>query len=64
MQTEKLEALRNNRNNAKCDNLLQSLNDAACSDENIMPIVIEAVENKCTLGEIADTLREVYGEYK
>lgn len=64
VQTEKLEALRNNRNNAKCDNLLQSLNDAACSDENIMPIVIEAVENKCTLGEIADTLREVYGEYK
>jgi len=64
VQTEKLEALRNNRNNAKVDNLLQSLNDAACSDENIMPIVIDAVENKCTLGEIADTLREVYGEYK
>lgn len=64
VQSEKLEALRNNRNNAKCDNLLQSLNDAACSDENIIPIVIDAVENKCTLGEIADTLREVYGEYK
>jgi methylmalonyl-CoA mutase N-terminal domain/subunit len=29
-----------------------------------MPSVVEAVENKCTLGEIADTLREVYGEYK
>jgi len=64
VQSEKLQALRNNRSNAKCDNLLQSLNDAACSDENIMPIVIEAVENKCTLGEIADTLREVFGEYK
>ena len=64
VQSEKLQALRNNRNNAKCDNILQSLNDAACSDENIMPIVIEAVENKCSLGEIADTLREVFGEYK
>ena len=64
VQSEKLQALRNNRNNAKCDNILQSLNDAACGTDNIMPIVIEAVENKCTLGEIADTLREVFGEYK
>jgi methylmalonyl-CoA mutase N-terminal domain/subunit len=64
VQIEKLEALRNNRNNARCDSILQALNDAAYSDDNIMPIVIEAVESKCTLGEIADTLREVYGEYK
>ncbi|MEI9911492.1 MAG: methylmalonyl-CoA mutase family protein [Bacteroidota bacterium] len=64
VQTEKLKKLRYNRNHAKCDNLLQQLNDKANSDENIMPVVIEAAENYCTLGEIADTLREVYGEYK
>lgn len=64
VQAEKLRALRNNRNNGRCDSILQSLNDAANGDENIMPVVIEAVENKCTLGEIADTLREVFGEYK
>ncbi len=64
VQIEKLQALRNSRNNGRCDSILQSLNDAASGDENIMPVVIEAVENKCTLGEIADTLREVYGEYK
>jgi methylmalonyl-CoA mutase N-terminal domain/subunit len=29
-----------------------------------MPVVIEAVENKCTLGEISDVLRGVFGEYK
>jgi methylmalonyl-CoA mutase, N-terminal domain len=29
-----------------------------------MPVVLEAVENHITLGEIADTLREVYGEYR
>lgn len=63
VQTEKLNELRRNRNPAKIDNLLQQLNDVASSEENIMPIVIEAVENKCTLGEIADTLREVYGTY-
>ena len=64
IQTEKLKTLRNNRDYAKVDQLLQLLNDKASSGENMMPSVVEAVENKCTLGEIADTLREVYGEYK
>ncbi|MDR3712575.1 MAG: methylmalonyl-CoA mutase family protein [Puia sp.] len=64
VQTEKLAALRKKRNPAKCDSILQDLNDKASGDENIMPVVIEAVENYCTLGEIADTLREVFGEYK
>lgn len=64
VQTEKLERLRHNRHSAKCDSILQELNDKAANDENIMPAVLEAVENNCTLGEIADTLREVFGEYK
>lgn len=38
--------------------------NAALSTTNLMPPVIKAVENKCTLGEIADTLRSVFGEYK
>ncbi|RYF97110.1 MAG: methylmalonyl-CoA mutase [Chitinophagaceae bacterium] len=64
VQTDKIAAFKNNRDPAKCDNLLQQLNDCASGDENIMPVVIDAVEQKCTLGEIADTLREVWGEYK
>jgi methylmalonyl-CoA mutase N-terminal domain/subunit len=64
MQVQKLNHLRSNRDNAKIDQCLQLLNDKCNSGENIMPAVVEAVENKCTLGEIADTLREVYGEYK
>ena len=64
VQVEKLRQLRNQRNPAKCDSILQDLNDKASSGDNIMPVVIEAVENKCTLGEIADTLREVFGEHK
>ncbi len=64
VQAEKLKSLRKRRNPAKCDNLLQSLNDKASGGENIMPVVVEAVENYCTLGEIADTLREIFGEYK
>lgn len=64
VQVEKLRQLRRQRDPGKIDAILQELNDHASSGENIMPVVIEAVENKCTLGEIADTLREVFGEYK
>jgi methylmalonyl-CoA mutase N-terminal domain/subunit len=64
LQSEKLERVRVQRDLAKGDMILQDLNDKASSGENIMPTVIEAVENKCTLGEIADTLREVFGEYR
>ena len=64
VQAQKLQTLRHNRDHAKVDQLLQILNDKAMSGENIMPTVVEAVENKITLGEIADTLREVFGEYK
>ena len=64
VQIEKLQQLKSNRNNAKVDHCLQEVNDRAGSGENLMPAVIEAVENNCTLGEIADELRAVYGEYK
>src|SRR6187402_1591421 len=64
LQAEKLKRLRDNRDRAKVDQILQQLNDKAMSGENLMPVVIEAVENKITLGEIADELRSVFGEYK
>jgi methylmalonyl-CoA mutase N-terminal domain/subunit len=64
VQAEKLRRLRNSRDKAKVDQLLQQLNDKAMSGENLMPVVIEAVENKITLGEISDELRSVFGEYK
>ena len=64
VQIAKIEALRARRDHAKVDNLLQRLNDCASGTDNIMPVVLECVENYITLGEIADTLREVYGEYK
>lgn len=64
IQTEKLATLRRQRDPAKCDQILQLLNDQASSGDNLMPTVLKAVEADCTLGEIADTLREVFGEYK
>lgn len=64
VQIEKLATLLSRRDHARVDNLLQRLNDCAAGTENLMPVVLECVEGGITLGEIADTLREVYGEYK
>jgi len=64
IQIEKLRHLKESRNNNKVKNCLQALNNKAVTGENIIPAVINAVENYCTLGEIADELRTVFGEYK
>lgn len=64
IQTEKIQQLKRNRDNAKVDQCLQGLNDKASNGDNLVPVVIDAVENKCTLGEIADELRGVFGEHK
>ncbi len=63
VQSAKLAKLRTKRDNGKVNAALAAVKDAATSDKNIMPFVIEAVEQYATLGEIADTLRAVYGEY-
>jgi methylmalonyl-CoA mutase, N-terminal domain len=64
MQSEKLQLLRNKRDAAKVLANLETIKNKAIVGENIMPIVIESVENLCTLGEVADVLRGVYGEHK
>lgn len=64
VQSEKLKALRAKRDNAKVEQCLKAIKEAAGTTQNLMPLVIDAVENLCTLGEISDTLRAVWGEYK
>ena len=63
-QVEKINFLRQRRNNEAVDVCLKRISDAASGTENIMPFVVDAVEQYCTLGEISDTLRKIYGEYK
>jgi methylmalonyl-CoA mutase, N-terminal domain len=63
-QIQKLKALKEKRDNKKVSECVQTIHDKAISGENLMPAVIEAVESYCTLGEIADVLRKVFGEQK
>ncbi len=64
VQSERLKSLRERRDNAAVQNALALIRQAAGTDKNLMPLVVAAVEHLCTLGEIADVLRDVWGEYK
>jgi len=60
----RLAALRQNRDSAKVSELLSQLEQAAHSSGNLMPLLIECVENQVTLGEICGLLRQEWGEYQ
>ena len=64
LQIEKLKKLKSKRDNAKVKDLLEKIEDAARNDKNVMPPILEAVKSYATLGEISDSLRKVFGEYK
>lgn len=60
-QIEKLKKLRHERDNEAVSSSLSDLRRAASKNENIMPYVLNAVKKYATLGEIMNTLKEVYG---
>ena len=63
-QIARLQALRAQRDNQQVTAALQTLEQSARGADNLMPPLIAAVESYATLGEIADTLRGVFGEYQ
>jgi methylmalonyl-CoA mutase N-terminal domain/subunit len=62
-QIARLQALRRRRDNARVSESRQQLEKAAIGKENLMPYIIDCVENLVTLGEISDSLRQVFGVY-
>ncbi len=63
-QVAGLQKLRRERDNRKVDEVLEELHYAAEKDENLMPVIIEAVKAYATIGEMCGVLRKIYGEYK
>ena len=64
LQKQKLENLRQERDNNKVNTALETLKKAAQTDENLMPLILDAVRAYATLGEICGVLRDVFGEYQ
>ncbi len=63
-QVDRLRALRARRDKKNWESALKGIEDAARSAENLMPRIIDAVENFATVGEISDAMRKVFGEHK
>lgn len=63
LQTAKLRKLKAERDAAAVNMTLNRLKRAAEGNDNIYPYILEAVKAYATLGEISDTLRDVFGEY-
>ncbi|MGH9576131.1 MAG: acyl-CoA mutase large subunit family protein, partial [Terriglobales bacterium] len=63
-QVERLQRVRARRDSGRVQASLQRLEQAARGAENLMPLILEAVEAYATVGEISDALRRVFGEYK
>jgi len=63
-QVQRLQALKGKRDVLAVQNCLETIRQHAVNGQNLMPPVIDAVEHYCTLGEIADVLRNVFGEFK
>ena len=59
----RLAEVRGTRDKARAERCLRALGKAAADGENVMPYLLDAVRAYCTLGEMAQALREVYGAY-
>lgn len=63
-QVERLGRLRDTRDNTAVSRALDRLRHGAVGDENLLPILVDAVRAYATIGEMCDALRDVWGEYE
>ncbi|HKI22888.1 MAG TPA: methylmalonyl-CoA mutase family protein [Gaiellaceae bacterium] len=63
-QIERVTALRARRDSAKVEETLAALRRGAEGDENLMPLIVDASRAYVTMGEMCDTLRDVWGVWR
>ena len=63
-QKERLYQIRKTRDTEKVQKALDALQKGAETDENLMPLIVDAVRHYASIGDICGVLREVFGEYK
>ena len=63
-QVERLAKLRAERDSQAVSEVLGRVSQTAATDENMMPVLIEAVKSHATVGESSDALRAVFGDYR
>lgn len=63
-QMAKLKKVKEQRDNARVEAALARIKETAQGTDNLMPVIIDAVKEYATLGEICGVLRDVFGEYR
>ena len=63
-QIERVKALRARRGSQSVEKTLRELERAAATTENLLPYILASIESYATVGEISNTLRRVWGEYR
>ena len=63
-QERAIKQLRSSRDNKKTQYALSKMQKAAETDKNLMPFILDSVEAYATTGEISNTFREVFGQYR
>jgi methylmalonyl-CoA mutase N-terminal domain/subunit len=61
---ERLRAFRAKRDQEKATAAVRKVDETARNGGNLIPVIVDAVENNVTVGEICDSMRKVFGEYK
>lgn len=64
LQKDKLASFRQRRDDAAARAALDVIEQAARGRDNLMPLIVDAVEARATLGEISDRLRAVFGTHR
>jgi methylmalonyl-CoA mutase, N-terminal domain len=63
-QVERVRERKQSRNRDTVQTRLAAVREAAAGGTNVMPAVIDAVRAECTVGEISDVFRDVFGVYR
>jgi methylmalonyl-CoA mutase N-terminal domain/subunit len=63
-QVERLEAFKADRDQGLVEARLKEVREAATGSANLLPILKQALKERCSLGEVCGAMKEVFGEYK
>jgi methylmalonyl-CoA mutase N-terminal domain/subunit len=63
-QIEKVKAFKASRDVGKVEKRLKHLADACRTGQNVMPVLIDAVKDYASLGEVSDVYRQIFGLYR
>ncbi|MGN6166823.1 MAG: acyl-CoA mutase large subunit family protein, partial [Solirubrobacteraceae bacterium] len=63
-QVERLKAFKADRDEPSVQRRLEQIRECARGSGNLLPVLRQALRDRCSLGEVCGAMRDVFGEYK